>query len=84
MYELRFYCVCKRFTTELVFNQNFTMLGLILAVLTAIPIVLYLIGKKWEENFNKCNIPGPKGVLLLGNLPEFYAANKARKCMNFL
>lgn len=57
------------------------MLGLMLAVLTAIPIFLFFIAKKWEENQNKCKIPGPKGVLFLGNLPQFYAANKARKCM---
>lgn len=57
------------------------MLGLMLAVLTAIPIFLFFIAKKWEDNQNKCKIPGPKGVLFLGNLPQFYAANKARKCM---
>lgn len=56
------------------------MLGFVLAILTIIPIAIFLLAKKWEEKFKKSNIPGPKRTLFFGTFFELYKANKERKC----
>lgn len=52
---------------------------IILSIISAIPLILFWIDRKWSEEDAKLNLPGPKAYPIIGSLFEMWSFISSKK-----